>query len=624
MFGKVKFHIYSLLKKIYPSQFYALLINRLQVILTKGKNLSNDDLVFIEYVCKIVNISPQTPITSFFVQRLIELLKKEQTGVQEQQFSIKSPKITKVITQQQDIASTAQKSLKIAFDKARKSYDTLLSKVEPYFNVPVVIGSLTGMMIGGPKGFFIGGGLGFAFKILSQNRQTGPFVNSVLQNITNKALPKANKIATKITRSELVQNAGTKTKIGLRNIFNKFLSPFKGNVFNALSKFTKLATSLINALLNINLTPVATSIFAIVFIFLFLPVIFPDIGINPIAPFDSDTNRFAFSKQLGMGGGTNIQNPTNNIEDEYVKIQSFTIDPNKLTNDDISSEPEITLTISILPKQVLLKNSIDTFKVYIRGKYTDIDLTPLLVQVDGVETNSFPEDIDKETILVYKVKIPSILQDSQITFVFNLNTNIYKFQSLTQDEEQNQENQNLIFIKNNNYSSSAQVTIGEPPKQNFCWPTSGIITQYPFGSYSHKNHDAYDISEEDILGRPIYAPASGTIVYKTPGESDGYGNLAILTTDIPVPDFPQRKVILYFAHLIDIQENRYVNAGEIIGYVGNTGNSTGPHLHFEMTYKGSPYGASYPSGCTYPKDSDLYKLLDAQTTIINNRVTTCY
>lgn len=100
------------------------------------------------------------------------------------------------------------------------------------------------------------------------------------------------------------------------------------------------------------------------------------------------------------------------------------------------------------------------------------------------------------------------------------------------------------------------------------WPASGSITQ---GYYWY--HRAIDIAS--YIGNPVRAADSGYVV--AAGWSDvGYGNYIVL-------DHGNGIQTLY-AHL-----NRYfVNAGDsvgqgtVIGHVGNSGNSTGPHLHFEV------------------------------------------
>lgn len=77
-------------------------------------------------------------------------------------------------------------------------------------------------------------------------------------------------------------------------------------------------------------------------------------------------------------------------------------------------------------------------------------------------------------------------------------------------------------------------------------------------------------------GTPIYAAASGTVLIAKTGWSGGYGNMAII-------QHPNGTKTLY-AHMskLGTSTGTEVTQGQIIGYVGSTGKSTGPHLHFEV------------------------------------------
>jgi murein DD-endopeptidase MepM/ murein hydrolase activator NlpD len=76
-------------------------------------------------------------------------------------------------------------------------------------------------------------------------------------------------------------------------------------------------------------------------------------------------------------------------------------------------------------------------------------------------------------------------------------------------------------------------------------------------------------------GTPIYATANGRI--KTAGRSDGgYGNYVVI-------DHGYGYETLY-GHMLKVKarQGQHVTRGEIIGYVGSTGKSTGPHCHYEV------------------------------------------
>ena len=92
-----------------------------------------------------------------------------------------------------------------------------------------------------------------------------------------------------------------------------------------------------------------------------------------------------------------------------------------------------------------------------------------------------------------------------------------------------------------------------------------------------KFHAGLDIASK--IGTPVVATAKG-IVVSVNRSNDGYGNQILLSHD---KDFQTR-----YAHLNNIvfAKGDKVEKGEVIGFVGTTGLSTGPHLHYEVIKKG--------------------------------------
>ena len=113
---------------------------------------------------------------------------------------------------------------------------------------------------------------------------------------------------------------------------------------------------------------------------------------------------------------------------------------------------------------------------------------------------------------------------------------------------------------------------------NFIWPTeSSTISGY---TWNPPIHEAIDIGNSE--GDPIYASDAGVIVYSGWSEY-GYGNLVVI-------DHGNGWQTTY-AHLLSIHVEcgDKVYQGDIIGELGNTGNSYEPHLHFEMSFNGTNY-----------------------------------
>ena len=91
---------------------------------------------------------------------------------------------------------------------------------------------------------------------------------------------------------------------------------------------------------------------------------------------------------------------------------------------------------------------------------------------------------------------------------------------------------------------------------------------------SHK-HQGVDLGV--TFGNPIYAAFDGIVRVALPTRvTGGYGNVVVLRH--------ANGLETYYAHM-----THYISAGEIIGYCGSTGRSTGPHLHFETRFKGQSF-----------------------------------
>jgi murein DD-endopeptidase MepM/ murein hydrolase activator NlpD len=85
-------------------------------------------------------------------------------------------------------------------------------------------------------------------------------------------------------------------------------------------------------------------------------------------------------------------------------------------------------------------------------------------------------------------------------------------------------------------------------------------------------------------GTTVWASDEGTVVYA--GEASGYGTLVLISHGT----VNGQDLTTGYAHMsaLLVSEGQHVTRGQQIGRVGNEGNSTGPHLHFEVRLDGNP------------------------------------
>ncbi len=89
-------------------------------------------------------------------------------------------------------------------------------------------------------------------------------------------------------------------------------------------------------------------------------------------------------------------------------------------------------------------------------------------------------------------------------------------------------------------------------------------------------HDRYAIDVGAPVGTPIYAAAAGTVTFARGGWNGGYGTVVFIKHS--------KGLETRYAHMsrLNTSSGKQVSQGEVIGYVGSTGRSTGSHLHYEV------------------------------------------
>ncbi|MBC3888668.1 peptidoglycan DD-metalloendopeptidase family protein [Acetobacterium paludosum] len=116
------------------------------------------------------------------------------------------------------------------------------------------------------------------------------------------------------------------------------------------------------------------------------------------------------------------------------------------------------------------------------------------------------------------------------------------------------------------------------PSGNYTWPCGGEITS-PFGPRTDPYtgyHEGVDIGAS--TGTPILAMGNASVI--SAGWNGGYGNCVVIDLG--------NGMQCYYGHMsqINVSAGQTVNRGDVLGLVGSTGNSTGPHCHFGILVGG--------------------------------------
>lgn len=134
----------------------------------------------------------------------------------------------------------------------------------------------------------------------------------------------------------------------------------------------------------------------------------------------------------------------------------------------------------------------------------------------------------------------------------------------------------------------------DPENNTFIKPTEGTFTSY-YGSRSDGFHYGVDIAKSGFV--KVVASAPGTVrvsTFGSPQNYNGYGNVIIVTHNLGGVTYET-----LYAHLDsrDVPVGATVYQGQVLGSMGNTGDSSGQHLHFEVhkgTWNGSKSNAQDP------------------------------
>lgn len=232
----------------------------------------------------------------------------------------------------------------------------------------------------------------------------------------------------------------------------------------------------------------------------------------------------------------------------YYSLNAYTLngmDPVKMINFTISFLPDGTYTWYESP----ISSFIGT------GTYSIED--GILTMTDNAEITGI------ERVNRFKVSENSLLFVSEGSDNFNM-------VKLADGEE--------FVLGVNPLGDLGDVEVVEVESQTFVWPTDSDLVTRQFSTDEENYHPETDIA--GALGDPVYAATDGTI--KETGFDDKDGNYIVESAGL---------ITVTYCHLeeVSVNVNDVVSAGDVIGTIGSTGNSTGPHLAIRLLIGDEPY-----------------------------------
>lgn len=220
----------------------------------------------------------------------------------------------------------------------------------------------------------------------------------------------------------------------------------------------------------------------------------------------------------------------------------------------------------------------------IPGRKLLISTPDVYLGVKVVRTITYNESINYSTVrikddslYVNQTKVKTAgkkgnkLITAEVTYVDGVKTNTDIISSIVTSEPVTRE----LYVGTKNYPTSFSSLAGTGA---FIRPISGGYTSCAYGGY--RGHVGVDLTMSGAYGKAIYASAGGKVIQA--GWSGGYGIMVKIRHD--------NGYETWYAHMSSklVSVGDRVTQGQQVGRIGSTGNSTGPHLHFELRINGSP------------------------------------
>lgn len=246
------------------------------------------------------------------------------------------------------------------------------------------------------------------------------------------------------------------------------------------------------------------------------------------------------------------------------------------TSELFAINPNVTETIKI-GDQILVSNEVN----YLRIKVVKTEVVNQDMPYQTIKTDN--SSLFKGTTKVKRKGSAGTSQVTQlVTYVDGIRVACEEINRVTVREPVDE----LVDVGIKSTSISKSSGSGSytvtPTSGKLVWPIIGLYrVNSPYGPRNGGFHRGIDLSGPSASGHIVVAAASGRVVAS--GWGGPYGNRVIIDNGGGMSTL--------YAHCLNgslsVSVGQYVNAGDAIARVGSTGNSTGPHLHFEVRINGN-------------------------------------
>ena len=208
---------------------------------------------------------------------------------------------------------------------------------------------------------------------------------------------------------------------------------------------------------------------------------------------------------------------------------------------------------------------------------------------------------ENEDLLKQKVSIKSTINEQQGELESQENDAAAIYNKIAGEQSDKQDDLDAVNAQVRKLQKQLEDSIAGTKYETFINPNTGL--QWPVSGYygvsSHfgprwgSNHNGIDIAGGGIAGQPIRAVADGYVTLAYNGCShnygksgnccgNGYGNYCVVNHGTLKINGSSANYVAYYAHAsrVTVSVGQYVKQGDILGYVGTTGWSTGYHLHY--------------------------------------------